>query len=540
MSHAEPIPVASKYRWLAVPAFVLVCWGLAVRHLSSEWTLSEQYNYGWIVPLLVLYVLRIRLEKLPPPGLKPWPWTISAGLLLIALAEALILPVQAANADWRLLGWALTGLASVATLLLVTQVGGLPWLMHLAFPVLFFFTAVPWPRPIEMKIMQELMVKNAWLAAELLHWLGVQAEVQGNLIRLKSSTVGINEACSGIRSFQGSLMATLFIGEIFELSRGRRFWLLLVGAGLALITNIGRTLFLSLMTDLGGMDAHDRWHDPAGFGVLGACVAGVTFTGWMLSCKRGYAHPHRSHALTPLAGTLAALSTAAIVGVVLIVAGWGATEAWFRAQESATTRLAGWRFRQPSDSAGFELVEQSKAVRGDLRYDFHSGGRWRDAEGRQWVAHYFRWEPGRNAVGTVLVHDPRACLGGTGKQLVQVLPPLCHQVGDVVMPFDAYWFRDQGGDVFVFNCVVEDVRLKPGQQPNPNLPFTISDRMEAVRAGRRNQGQRRLEVGIWGAADAATARTAIEQLLNQQVEPVNIIPKADQQGEALRGANLLH
>ena len=171
--------------------------------------------------------------------------------LLVAVAEVLLLPLREANADWRLLGWLLTGVAALVTLLAFAQVGGLPWMVHFAYPVLFFFTSVPWPRPVETDVMQWLMQHNATLAAELLRWLGVGAEVQGNLIRLSSGTVGVDEACSGIRSLQGSLMATLFVGEIFELKRLRRVFLLLAGAGWALVTNAARTVFLALMQGTG-------------------------------------------------------------------------------------------------------------------------------------------------------------------------------------------------------------------------------------------------------------------------------------------------
>ena len=219
-------------------------------------------------PLLALYLVRMRLENAPAPGPVRWPWAIPAAVLLVAVLEVLLLPLREANADWRLLGWLLTGLAASATLLAFAQAGGLPWAAHFAFPVLFFFTAVPWPRPIEIEVMQWLMQRNALLAAEILHWLGVSAEVQGNLIRLSSGTLGVDEACSGIRSLQGSLMATLFVGEIFELKRWRRVFLLLAGAGWALVTNAGRTVFLALMAERGGAGALDRWHDPAGYWTL--------------------------------------------------------------------------------------------------------------------------------------------------------------------------------------------------------------------------------------------------------------------------------
>ncbi|HEY2574459.1 MAG TPA: exosortase/archaeosortase family protein [Verrucomicrobiaceae bacterium] len=504
-----------------LPAFATLCWILSIRHLSSEWTLNKQYHFGWLVPFLALYLVRMRAEKLPLAGAASRR-AVVAGVLLVALAEMLLLPVREANADWRLLGWLLTVLATLAAWLALAQAGGVPWMAHFSFPILFFFTAVPWPRPVEIDVMQWLMRHNAKLATEALGWLGVNAEVQGNLIRLTQNVLGVDEACSGIRSLQGTLMATLFVGELFELQRGRRVFLLLVGAVWALVTNTGRTVFLALTEERSGSEALESWHDPAGYWTLGICFLAVMGTGWFL--RRGQRSRAKSNAgevarqsHTDWRLRLKEAAGPALAGIALLLAGWVATECWFRLRESSVTRVAEWSFRQPREAAYFETAEQSKHVRGELRYDYHSGGHWQDAEGRRWVAHFFRWDAGRNAIRTVIVHDPRVCIGASGKDFVQSLPAVNFAAGGIVLPFDGYWFRDRGEDVYVFNCVVEDVRRGPDREPE-RAEITMRSRLEAVRMGKRNLGQRRLEVAVWGAHDAAAARVAFEELLQRQIE----------------------
>jgi exosortase len=499
---------------------VLLCWVLAIRHLSSEWRFNEQYQFGWIVPLLSLYLLRVRMENAPEAGPALGRGWVAAAIGVITTLEVLLLPLQEANADWRFLGWVLTGLAMLATLVAFGLAGGRPWMAHFAFPVLFMFTAVPWPRGLETDIMQWLVQHNALLAAELLHWLGIEATVQGNLIQLASATVGIDEACSGIRSLQGALMVSLFVGEIFELGRWRRLFLLMVGIGWAFLTNAGRMSFLSFMTDQGGMEAHDRWHDPAGHWALAACVAGITLGGWLLGRahaerKRTLGGPPRS-TMSDWPGHLAMPASAASIGILLMIAGWGATEAWFRMQEASVTRLVGWAFQQPVQMPNFEPVTQPASVRRSLRYSQNSGGRWRDADGTRWVAQYFRWEPGLNDVLESLNHDPRVCLVASGKEFVKSLPQVIYRTGEVVLPFDAYLFRDGGGEVYVFNCVVEDVQWGD-DRAQINTSFTVASRIEAARLGRRNLGRRRLEVAVWGAHDAKSAADGLEELLRRQV-----------------------
>jgi hypothetical protein len=53
--------------------------------------------------------------------------------------------------------------------------------------------------------------------------------------------LGIDEACSGVRSLQATLMVSLFLGEIHRLKIGARVALVAIGFGAAFLTNIGRS-----------------------------------------------------------------------------------------------------------------------------------------------------------------------------------------------------------------------------------------------------------------------------------------------------------
>jgi hypothetical protein len=212
---------------------------------------------------------------------------------------------------------------------------------------------------------------------------------------------------------------------------------------------------------------------------------------------------------------VARTATIAWIGNALIFAGWGGTEVWFRWKEREL-EVVPWGFRQPLTADRFENAEQPANVRGMLRYDAHSGGRWRDKEGRLWVAHYFRWEPGRNAIRTVLAHDPRVCLESSGRELVRRLPAFVYDISEVHLPFDQLQFRDAGMDVYLFNCVVEDGR-RSGPWSGPSNRLSVASRLDAVLLGNRNMGQRRLEVAVWGARDSASAQAAFASLLRDQL-----------------------
>ena len=65
----------------------------------------------------------------------------------------------------------------------------------------------------------------------------------GNLVEVGTGIIGIDEACSGVRSLQSALMLSLFLGEMNRFSLAETA---LLGASLVfvVVANIARTTFL--------------------------------------------------------------------------------------------------------------------------------------------------------------------------------------------------------------------------------------------------------------------------------------------------------
>ena len=202
-------------KWL--PGLLLIfLWGMVINQLRPDWAGSPQYGYGWSVPILAGYLIWKRWLDRPVPQVASHRGVIFA---LLAFLGLLYLParlVLEANADWRLMSWLLTAMVCGFTLLSVALAGGWQWVRYFLFPVLFVFTAVPWPHEVEHALVQSLMRAVASCTVELLTVFGVPAIQSGNLIEVGSGIVGIDEACSGVRSFQSTLMAALFLGELYR------------------------------------------------------------------------------------------------------------------------------------------------------------------------------------------------------------------------------------------------------------------------------------------------------------------------------------
>jgi exosortase len=283
--------------WLPIALFA-VLWADLIRQLSYTWEANEQYAYGWFVPFLALALFWRRWLDRPVPSqpsafsarsrfigvqLSPFnfPWPVKCPPASLGLLSAfcfllclLLLPLRVIyeiNPDWPLCSWLMTLTVVGISLYAVFLAGGWKWVRHFAFPVCFILVAVQWPYRIEHGLTQGLMRVVAGLTVELLGWFNIPAFQHGNLIELSTGVVGIDEACSGIRSFQSTLMAALFLGELNRLRLLPRATLILCGLALGFCFNIVRTLLLSWQANAHGISAIDKWHDPAGMTIAVAC-----------------------------------------------------------------------------------------------------------------------------------------------------------------------------------------------------------------------------------------------------------------------------
>ena len=133
-----------------------------------------------------------------------------------------------------------------------------------------------------MASLTSLMKMVAGLTVSVLGWFDVISSQRGNLIDLSTGAVGIDEACSGIRSFQSTMMGALFLGELYLLSWRRRLWVLAGGVLLAVCFNVVRTLALTWWASETGIEALKKWHDPAGFSIFGATFASLWLLAWTM------------------------------------------------------------------------------------------------------------------------------------------------------------------------------------------------------------------------------------------------------------------
>jgi exosortase len=263
-----------------LPAGVAMAW--LISKASWFWQRNPELNFGWIVLLLCGFLL---WEAWPnrPKLTNQLGW--QGGLLSVAGLCILTLTQIYQNA-YGLTGTSMTGLAAGVFSILIANllyVFGKSGVLHFAFPFGFFLVALPIPSVIYAPIVSGLQSLVATIDVNILNLIGIPATQVGSLIHIPAGTVGIDEACSGIRSLQSTVMATLFIGYLSFKSRTLQFILFVSGLLWAVIGNLARSLFLSIMANKRGIGAVQTYHDAAGWSILAFTVAGVVLIAWMLS-----------------------------------------------------------------------------------------------------------------------------------------------------------------------------------------------------------------------------------------------------------------
>jgi len=504
---------ASRVNWL-LALLVAALWFIPINQLRVEWSINPQYAYGWAVPFLACYLFAERWKTRPQPRPGGSGWLLATLTALLALSLLPMRLVEEAAPDWRLVSWALAGAVVALSLCAIAFAGGRPWLRHFIFPVCFFLVAVPWPIPFEQAVVQKLMRCVASLCVEALGWGGIPAVQQGNVIQISSGSVGVEEACSGVRSLQTTLMIALFLGELFRFSLWRRLTLLGAGLALAFACNVGRALLLVYLFANMGSEELERYHDKVGLGVLGLSLVGLGVLAFLL---RPAAEPPRQAADAAFQGR--SFSRRAL----LLLLAWLAfvevgTETWYRIHDSSGKAIA-WTIDFPAGEPAYHEMPIAELTRAILLCNQARAAEWTDAGGNQWSMFFLRWFPGRASVQLARSHGPEICLPASGMTQLADLGVAPWHIGDVTLDAHSYLFGVPGRVLYVFYCLAEDRQPGEADPASTAQLMTWASRLEGVWAGRRNRGQQVLELVVTGPPDAGAAQAATARMLSEIIRP---------------------
>jgi exosortase len=260
---------------------VLICllasyWNPTLKDLWRMWMGSDEFSSGLLVPFLAVYILLARRkELLECPGKPALFW----GLCAFGFAQAL-----------RFCGLSLM-FGSAENLSLVITVCAIALLLFgwrfiwRVWPVLLFlFLMLPLPNRVHGWVTQPLQSWATTSAVFGLETIGYEVVQQGNTIILNDTTVGVAEACSGLRM----LTAFIVISTLIVLLVERRWWqkiiILASSIPVAFLCNTIRLIITAIaFTYLDTQQWEKAFHDFGGLAMMPLALGIIVAELWLLS-----------------------------------------------------------------------------------------------------------------------------------------------------------------------------------------------------------------------------------------------------------------
>jgi exosortase len=231
-----------------------------LRDLVGQWWDDANYSHGFLVPVFTGFLVwqrRRRLAALPARG----SW-LGVPVLLVGV---LALIVGDVGAELFLTRSSL--IVIVAGLILFHL--GVDMFRALAFPLAFLFFMVPLPSIVFYAAALPLQSMAARNAAWALDLLGIPVMLDGNVIHLSQISLGVAEACSGIRSLI-SLIALSVAWASLTLAGAWRIAILVACAvPITIVANAGRIVLTGLIGQSLGIEyAEGFFHTFSGWAIF--------------------------------------------------------------------------------------------------------------------------------------------------------------------------------------------------------------------------------------------------------------------------------
>lgn len=233
--------------------------------MIGRWEARDTYyGHGFLIPLVTLYWLYKQRKKLRRLGVRKTVRGTFAGPLFLITGAVL----QIGASILRI--YFLSGFAFVLILLgAVDLLFGKRAFRLTWFPVAFLVTMVPLP----LLVISQITLKMKFFVSEISTFLinasGIEAVRQGSYIYTRNAVLLVGDPCSGLRSFLAFLCLGLFFAYESKMETWKRTVLVFAGLPLALLSNVMRVYFLSMVGEIYGMKYTTGFlHDASGVAVF--------------------------------------------------------------------------------------------------------------------------------------------------------------------------------------------------------------------------------------------------------------------------------
>ena len=251
-----------------VAGLIIALYFRVLPDLALDWWNDPGSSHGMLIPPLALYVAWIRRSvTLAEPA------TADARGLWLTLVACLMLLVGILGAEFFLTRTSF-----------VVLLAGMTWTFWgpgrfrtLLFPLVLLLTMIPLPQIIYNLLAAPLQLFASEVATDIVQALGVTVYRDGNVIHLAGISLGVAEACSGLRSLSSLVTASLLVGFLQCTRIRTRIVLVALSIPVAIGMNVVRVAGTALIAEQNQQYALGYYHSfsgwlvfLAGFGIVAA------------------------------------------------------------------------------------------------------------------------------------------------------------------------------------------------------------------------------------------------------------------------------
>lgn len=241
--------------------------------IQSDWP-REDYNYCYLIPLVVLYLIWEKKNELAAePAVPSW-----RGLLFLIPGILLFWVGELAGELYSLYlsSWL------VAVGILWMQIG---WrkLKVIAFALFMALTMFPLPHFLNTKLTFGLKLISSQLGVLLLHLYGMSAYREGNVIDLGFTQLQVVDACSGLRYLFPLLVMGILLAYFYRAAMWKRLVLVLSTIPLTIVINSLRIALTGIIyAHWGAAAAEGFFHGFSGWLIFMVSFAVLLVEIWVL------------------------------------------------------------------------------------------------------------------------------------------------------------------------------------------------------------------------------------------------------------------
>lgn len=392
--------------------------------LMVTWWEREEYNHGYLIPLVAAYLLLLRADDFAKANVKG-SWS---GLIVVLMGAAGLI-LGELSAVYTIIQYSfLLALVGVLIMAIGWKGARIIWA-----PVFYLFFMIPLPNFLYNNLSAELQLISSDIGVTVLRLVGISVFLEGNVIDLGSFQLQVAEACSGLRylfpltSF-GFLLAYLYRGPVWQ-----KLIIFLSTLPITVLMNSFRIGVIGILVEYYGIAmARGFLHDFEGWIVFMACVGILFAEMWLFAffSRRRFVDafevdvPPLSKFLAFFPHNASYIPAASIIVVFLItsytVSSFQVREEVVPPREQLSTFplvLDDWRGQEKAIERVF--LEE-------LKLDDYLMANYGRSDDRVPVEFYVAYYDSQRKGASV--HSPRACLPGGGWRIEKFDQ---HQINDV-------------------------------------------------------------------------------------------------------------